>query len=955
MQQNANDAVQHTIVEPFEDTTLDPAHPREWHAPILTFSSKAYRQLLGLNPFKSSYLSLYGSLETRFDKAIAWAGVVFAVAAGIPLPIIGVIFGRLISSFPPSEDDLKARINELLGVAVAYFVVTALYATAFGFTGEKVAFRYRDRLLKCLLHLDQAYLDTHDIDVNGLLTEKIDTIHAGCSEKVGIFIQSISYFVAAFTVGLVLSAKLTGILVAAILPALTLVVAFTSTNVSRLSKHAAEKNEAANGIVESALRAVKVVQAFDMMTDVCFNHTECLHGAAKASTKKAIVSATQVGCIFFIMYAVNGLAFYVGSTIASSGRDGGGAGTVFAVVFLILDSSLVVAQFAPLIDIFARAASAKEAVQKLFDTDSAASAVNRSRPAAPQCDLQGCDISLENVTFSYPARPSINALNSLNLNIRSGAFTAIVGTSGGGKSTLVSLLTHTYDYSGSIRVGSKELRDLDVTMLRAQIAVVEQEPALFPGTVRENICNGAVNQGLSESELDIRCQQAVQDAAVNFLDKLPEGIETVLGDGLQLSGGQRQRICLARALIRRPAILILDEPTAALDARSEVAVVEAIRKAASSGTTVVMVAHRLSTILDADVVAVLCDGTVVEQGTPRMLSERDGTFRSLLKAQSTDGAYASAGSSTDELLADPASSKEWEKPSPSGSKDRNEHGAQADDADEAQLSISTRHLLTQVASIIRPDCIIVSLGLMASIMSGALLLGEAIIFGHLIQLLNDGVGQPDFQHHVNFYCLIFFTLACVALVSWVCSGTAFGVASARSVARIQSRLFRQLLYLDMQWYSAPGRSVHHLMSAFTKDSGDLSCMSGSALGTIFTTSTSVIGGIVLALVVAWKIAVVLLAAVPVMLAAGFTRLQVLSSADARRRSAYRSATSFAAEACRNRRTVTTYGLEARVVRLYHHKLHEPFKQSQTFTAWSNILLAASFAITYFVYALAYWW
>ena len=132
-------------------------------------------------------------------------------------------------------------------------------------------------------------------------------------------------------------------------------------------------------------------------------------------------------------------------------------------------------------------------------------------------------------------------------------------------------------------------------------------------------------------------------------------------------------------------------------------------------------------------------------------------------------------------------------------------------------------------------------------------------------------------------------------------------------------------------------------------------MSGAALGTIFTTTTSVVGGMVLALVVAWKIAVVLLAAVPVMLASGFTRLRVLNSADARRRSAYRSATSFAAEACRNRGTVTVYGLEPYVLRQYRNELRGPFRSSQIFTAWSNVLLAASFAITYFVYALAYWW
>ncbi|KAK5125697.1 hypothetical protein LTR85_011971 [Meristemomyces frigidus] len=380
-----------------------------------------------------------------------------------------------------------------------------------------------------------------------------------------------------------------------------------------------------------------------------------------------------------------------------------------------------------------------------------------------------------------------------------------------------------------------------------------------------------------------------------------------------------------------------------------------------------MVAHRLSTVLEADHVAVFCDGTVVEQGKPQYLSDKGGIFRGMLDAQNTD-MVASPESSVSDLSGKHLASKSVARSSPSvsdgedGSKDDGEVDSKGNGevlegkaTDETERSIGTKQFLAQLGSIVRPDFYIICGGLCASVVSGALLLGEAIIFGNLVQLLNDGVSEPGFQQKADFFCLLFFILACIALVSWICSGTAFGIASTRSVARIQSALLRQLLYLDMQWYSSPGRSVHHLMSAFSKDSGDLSCLTGSALGSIFTTTTSVVGGIVLALVVAWKIAVVLLAAVPVMLAAGFTRLRVLNSADARRRSAYRSATSFAASCCRNRRTVTIYGLEAHVLREYRKRLHGPFTKSQIFTAWSNILLAASFAITYFVYALAYWW
>ncbi|KAK5715095.1 hypothetical protein LTR15_010511 [Elasticomyces elasticus] len=936
-------------------TSFDPAHPRVWTAPAESTSSAVYRQLLGLNPFKTSYLSLYRSLYGWQDRSVACIGLLCATAAGVPLPLIGVIFGHIISSFPPAEDALRTRIIQLLGVAVAYLVLTALYATSFGLTGEKIAIRTRERLLDCLLHLDQAYLDTHDLDVTSLLSEKVDVIHAGCSEKVGIFIQSMSYFSAAMVVGFILSPRLTGILLAAVIPALVIVTTGTRQYGSIYSKQTASHGEAANSIVENALRSAKVVQAFGMMDALCSRHSEALDRKVSASVRKAIVAAVQVGCIYFIAYSVNGLAFYVGSRMAVAGEAGGNAGTIFAVVFLILDASLVVAQFAPFLETFAQAAAAQETIQGLLDAVSATERSKSPKQAlpSPQHDLHGCAIQFKNVSFAYPARATIKALDNLNLTIQPGSFTALVGTSGGGKSTLVALLTGQYlEYSGSITIGTQELRESDMVATRAQIAIVEQEHELFTGTIEENILHGVRNKNLTPADLTLRCNEAVQAANIDFLDSLTDGISTRLNDGIQLSGGQRQRVCLARALIRRPAILILDEPTAALDARSEMAVMSAVHSAAASGVTVLMVAHRLSTVLNADHIAVFSEGTVVEQNTPTELSNSDGVFTSLLNAQSTAMDNSNDSDGSRETLFQ----NDGFKDEPNG-----KSSSRKSDVGETQYrpahdnAISSRTVVAQVVTNLKPDLFIVVIGLFASVASGGLLLGEAILFGNLVALLNNGPDSPDFQKRANFFCLMFFVVGCVGLASWVGSGTAFGIASTRSVSRIQRKLLRRLLHLDMQWYATPGRAVHSLMSAFTKDSGDLSCLSGPALGTIFTTITSVAGGMILALCVAWKIAIVLLSAVPVMIAAGFIRIKILAMADTRRREAYKEATNLAAEACRYRSTVTVFGLEDHIVENYRTALKIPYKRGRWFAIFSNLILAISLSITYFVYALAYWW
>jgi ABC-type multidrug transport system fused ATPase/permease subunit len=928
---------------------MDPAKPRAYVTPVRTVSLRIWRQFLGLNPFKGLYFGLFTTLHRTSDKFVAGAGAVFAVAAGIPLPIIGVIYGKVISGFPPPEDEMRVRIEQLLGVAVASFVVTSTYAIAFGRTGEKIAIGLRMKLLSKLLQVDQAYLDTHDTDPTALLGEKIDTILVGCSEKVGIFIQSMSYFVAAFTAGFILNAKLTGILFAAVLPAMTIIVYFGSTATSELTKAASQHAEYANAILESALRAVRLVQAFDMMTRICGSHRTHLKQSSAVGLRKAIVAGAQFGMTYFTAYAANALAFYVGSRMAASRDSNTDTGTIYAVVFLILDSSFVVGQFAPFLEIFARAAAAYSSIQEILESPSMSDDPNDDPSTYDQLDFAKTDLRFEDVSFCYPARPTVQTLNSLSLTVRAGAFNVIVGTSGGGKSTLVSLLLRMYDYSGRIMVGAQELRSLHTGLVRSQIAVLDQDCVLLDGTIYENVCHGLVGRDLSESTRALLCKQAAMAAGLDFLELLPNGIHTSIDSTLRLSGGQRQRVCLARALIKNPALLILDEPTSALDAHSELKVVQAVKAAVAGGTTVLMIAHRLSTVVEADHVAVVNDGRVVEEGTPVDLS-KDGTiFRGLLDAQNMQlvatQPTAKSHSGTLEIGAMSDSNK-FEV----------EHTKMTDsNGGNSSNQPTLRQLATTFLRLSKPEHLLIIIGLISSTISGCIILGEAIVFGNLIQLLNTGRSDLNFQNEANFYCLMFFVVALVALASYMTSGVAFGIASNRLTTRVQATLLEWILHLDIAWFSAPGRSVHELTSSLSKDSGDLACLSGIALGTIFTIVVSVFGGIILAHVIACKIAVVLLATVPVVLASGYIRLRLLAKTETRQRTAYHEATAGAIESCRSRRTITALGLEDFCLARYREALHAPYKAGLTSSAFCNTLLAFSLTVTYFVYALAYWW
>jgi ATP-binding cassette subfamily B protein len=243
-------------------------------------------------------------------------------------------------------------------------------------------------------------------------------------------------------------------------------------------------------------------------------------------------------------------------------------------------------------------------------------------------DLVG-SIALEHVRFRYPTRPAVEALKGVDLRIEAGEVVALVGKSGSGKSTILNLLLRFYDPNeGRVLVGGRDVRELNPAALRSHIATVMQEPTLFSRTVAENIQYGADNANAADIE-----RTAVLACADEFIQRLPGGYQASIGDrGVQLSGGQRQRLAIARAVLRRPKILILDEATSALDAGLE-SVVQVALRALDYRPTMLIIAHRLSTVAKVDRVVVLDEGRIVESGTHDELIRTSTFYRQLVQTQ----------------------------------------------------------------------------------------------------------------------------------------------------------------------------------------------------------------------------------------------------------------------------------------------------------------------------------
>ena len=303
------------------------------------------------------------------------------------------------------------------------------------------------------------------------------------------------------------------------------------------------------------------------------------------------------------------------------------AGDLFSFIMYTGILGGAIASFGTLYTQIVGAIGATERIQEILDTPSELP-IDKSETTI-DLKING-DVSYQNVSFAYPTRKDLTILKGINLHINAGQKIALVGQSGGGKSTIVQLLMKFYQPNqGIITVDGQDINDFNLTQYRKHIGIVPQEVILFGGSIKENIAYGKPNA--TEAEIN---KAAELSNSLEFINTFPQGMETIVGErGIKLSGGQRQRIAIARAILKDPKILILDEATSSLDAESEKLVQDALDKLMQHRTSII-IAHRLSTIRDVDCIYVLENGKIVEQGThSELLHNPDGIYASLAKLQ----------------------------------------------------------------------------------------------------------------------------------------------------------------------------------------------------------------------------------------------------------------------------------------------------------------------------------
>lgn len=569
-------------------------------------------------------------------------GLFFNIIAGAGQPVQGIFFAKAIVSLSQPlqfRAQIRSDINfwSLMYLMLGFVQLISMWiqGISLAICSERLVRRARDQAFRHFLRQDIAYFD-QDENSTGALTSFLSTeathLSALSGATLGVILSCSSTIIIAIVVSLAIGWKLALVCMCG-LPVILgtgylrfkILAKFTATAQSAYKKSAGYACEHTNAIrtVASLTIEDKIYQAYRGQLDA----------QIKESLKSNLKNSTFYAASQSLMFLAIALGFWYGGTLITSGEY-----TLFQF-FLVYSEIIFGTQSAGTVFSFAgdmsKARNAANELRKLFE---------RNPPIDPW-SLDGEKVStveghveFRDVHFRYPTRPDVPVLRGLNISIKPGQYIALVGSSGCGKSTTIALMERFYDpLAGAVFVDGREISSLELNEYRSHIALVSQEPTLYQGTIKENILLGL--GGADDSEVDDeRVIRACKEANIyDFIISLPDGFATQVGQkAALLSGGQKQRIAIARALLRNPKVLLLDEATSALDSESEKVVQAALDKAAK-GRTTIAVAHRLSTIQNADCIFVIDRGVVIESGTHQELMRiKGGRYGELVSLQSLE-------------------------------------------------------------------------------------------------------------------------------------------------------------------------------------------------------------------------------------------------------------------------------------------------------------------------------
>lgn len=552
---------------------------------------------------------------------LAVGSLLFLAIMKLPGEILNIISGE--SKYGLSTTGAFVVVIVLLAVQSVF---SYLRVQLFAVVSEKSMAALRRDLYQKLVTLGIPFLEERRVgELTSRITSDVTQVQGVVSLTLAEFIRQIIVFLGGVFIIIFTMPKLALIMLATI-PIVVVSAMFFGRYIRKLMRARQDQLAATNVVVEETMQSIQTVKAYTNEDFEVKRYGQSLTEMVRISLKAAQMRGLFAAFIIFVMFGALFFIIWQAAQMVEKGEMLKGDLLDFAVF-----TGIIATAIASLGNFYTEIVSAIGATERILDIMDQPSeiAIQTGESKENQQRFSG-EISYRDVHFAYPSRLDVPVLKGVSFDIPAGSRIALVGASGGGKSTIMQLLLQFYGLgSGEILVDGQSIYGYDLTLYRQNIGIVPQEVLLFGGTIRENIVYGKPDA--TEEEIVAAARQA---NAWDFIQSFPEGLDTLVGErGVKLSGGQRQRIAIARAILKDPAILLLDEATSSLDAESEKLVQEALNKL-MVGRTSIIIAHRLATVRDVDCIYVLDNGTIIEKGTHEELSAiEDGAYNALAKLQ----------------------------------------------------------------------------------------------------------------------------------------------------------------------------------------------------------------------------------------------------------------------------------------------------------------------------------
>ncbi|KAG8374607.1 hypothetical protein BUALT_Bualt10G0013000 [Buddleja alternifolia] len=914
---------------------------------------------------KSVALGKLFTFADGYDYLLMFIGSIGACVHGASVPVFFIFFGKLINIIGlaylfPKQASHKVAMYSLDFVYLSIVIMFSSWTevACWMHSGERQAAKMRMAYLRSMLNQDISLFDTEAStgEVISAITTDIIVVQDAISEKVGNFLHYISRFIAGFTIGFIRVWQIS-LVTLSIVPLIALaggIYAYVATGlIARVRKSYVKAGE----IAEEVIGNVRTVQAFAGEEKAVKLYTSSLLNTYKYGRKAGLAKGLGLGtlhCVLFLSWSL--LVWFTSIVVHKNIANGGES---FTTMLNVVIAGLSLGQAAPDITAFLRAKSAAYPIFEMIERNTVSKTSSKNGRILSKVDGH---IQFKNVTFSYPSRPDVLIFNKLCLDIPPGKIVALVGGSGSGKSTVISLIERFYDpLSGHILLDGTNIMELDLKWLRQQIGLVNQEPALFATTIRDNILYGK-----NEATAEEITRAAKLSEAINFISNLPDRFETQVGErGIQLSGGQKQRIAISRAIVKNPSILLLDEATSALDAESEKSVQEALDRVMVGRTTIV-VAHRLSTIRNADVIAVVQNGAIVETGShEELISRPNSAYASLVQLQETASLHRLP--SHGPIMGRPLSirysregsirySRELSRTTTRsfGASFRSEKsvsrfGGDGPDQIVKPVQVSSKRLY----SMVRPDWFYGVSGTICAFIAGAQM--PLFALGVTQALVSYYMDWDTTRREVRKIAFLFCGGAVITVIVHAITHLSFGIMGERLTLRVRGKMFTAMLRNEIGWFDDVNNTSSMLASQLESDATLLRTVVVDRSTILLQNVGLIVTSFIIAFILNWRLTLVVMACYPLIISGHISEKLFMKGYGVDLNKAYLKANMLAGEAVSNIRTVAAFCSEEKVLDLYARELIEPSKSSFRRGQAAGIFYGISQFFIFSSYGLALWY